>query len=204
MALISIGLERLRQKPPETSAKMRQQLQALMDQSLEISKEIHRMSYDLHPSWLFHVGLVSAVRGLCDELRPRHGLIVEFIHEDVPSNLPQDVSLCLYRIVQECLSNVIKHSGAQQARVTLQGSDHEIRLRVSDSGRGFDIASANAHKGLGLISMQERLRLVGGRVSINSNPSHGTQIDARVPLRESGSMQEGVSRHERTQVVRAD
>jgi signal transduction histidine kinase len=153
---------------------------------------------------LFHVGLVAAIRGLCDELRPRHGLIAEFTHQDMPATLPQDVSLCLYRVVQECLSNVIKHSGAKEARVILDGSEHEIRLRVSDSGRGFDIGSANTHKGLGLISMQERLRLVGGRVSIDSQPSQGTRIDARVPLRETEPSEQGISGNNKRRAVRAE
>jgi PAS domain S-box-containing protein len=203
MALVSVSLERLRQNPPDTPARMRQQLQAIMDQTVDISKEIHRMSYDLHPSWLVHVGLVAAVRGLCEELLPRQGLRVEFTHEGVPTPLPQDVSLCLYRIVQECLSNVVKHSGAKEARVQLTGIENEIRLRVSDSGRGFDIDSRNTHHGLGLISMRERLRLVGGNISIESRPSEGTQICARVALHRE-DLHEGLPEEKKTQAVRAE
>lgn len=201
MALVSVWLERLRQNPPETNAELRKHLQEIMDQTLQISKEIHRMSYDLHPSWLRHVGLVPAVKALCEELRPRHGLIVEFTDQDVPASLPQDVSLCLYRIVQECMSNIIKHSGVTEAQVILRGSENEIRLRISDPGRGFDIESTRTRKGLGLISMRERLRLVGGEVSINSRPSQGAQIDARVPLQRADTIVEDPSGAEQRQTV---
>jgi signal transduction histidine kinase len=128
------------------------------------------MSYDLHPSKLVHLGLVTTVKGLCEELAQRHGLEIEFTHEDVPADLPQEVSLCLYRITQECLNNVIRHSGARRAKVTVSGNEQEIRLVVSDSGIGFDPESPILKKGIGLVGMRERLRLVGGRISIDWVP----------------------------------
>jgi signal transduction histidine kinase len=201
MALVSVELEQFKQNPPETNAKLRKQIDGIMTQTVEISREIHRMSYDLHPSKLVHLGLVAAVNSMCDELSTRHGLKIEFSHEDLPATIPQDISLCLYRIVQECLNNVIRHSGAKKARIKLRGTGKEIRLRVSDSGSGFEIKSPRINKGLGLLSMRERLRLIGGTISIESRPSHGTRIDATVPLERTGQESEELSTNEKAQTA---
>ena len=182
MALISIELEQLGQNPPATNGNLRGQLRGILRQAADVSRDIHRISYDLHPSKLTHLGLVAAVTGLCDDAMSSHQLKIEFLHEGVPSDLPRDVSLCLYRIVQECLNNVIKHSGAEDAKVELRRTENEVRLSLSDSGIGFDVESARSKGGLGLISMRERLRLVGGDVAIHSQPSQGTQINVSVPL----------------------
>jgi len=181
MAMISIDLDQLCQTTQDV--KLQLQLQGIVRQAREVSTEIHRISYDLHPSKLAQLGLVAAVKSLCGDLRKTHELVIEFLHEGIPLSLPVEISLCLYRIVQECLHNIIKHSGAEAARVELIGTDNEVRLRVSDSGIGFDIGSQTLKKGLGLISMRERLRLVGGTVSIDSRPSKGTQVYAKVPFR---------------------
>jgi PAS domain S-box-containing protein len=184
MALVSIELEQLGQKP-DTPGALRRQLRGLLSEITETTKEIHRMSRDLHPSKLVHLGLVPTLKSLFEELRQRHGLRIKFTNENLP-DISQDVSLCLYRIVQECLNNVIKHSGAEACAVELRHGVNEIRLRVSDAGVGFDIESPSIKKGLGLISMRERLRLVGGSISIDSKPSLGTRIDARVPFGREG------------------
>lgn len=185
MALVSIELEQLGQKP-DTPDELRRQLKGLLSEISETSTEIHRMSRDLHPSKLVHLGLVPTLKSLFEELHQRHGLRIKFKGGNLPSNISQDVSLCLYRTVQECLNNVIKHSGAEACAVELRQGVNEIRLRVSDSGAGFDIESPSIQKGLGLISMRERLRLVGGSISIDSKPSLGTKIDARVPFGREG------------------
>ena len=193
MALISVELDQLKQKPPATPAKLRKQIQEIMSQTAEISREIHRMSYDLHPSKLVHLGLVAAVSSMCEELSKRHELKIEFSHDELPATIPQDISLCLYRIVQECLNNVIRHSGAKKALIEMRGTGEEIRLRVSDSGSGFEINSPSIKKGLGLLSMRERLRLIGGTITIKSRPSHGTRIDATVPLERTGQEIDGLA-----------
>lgn len=196
MALVSVELEQLGQNAPHTPDQLRKQLQEIRKQTTEISREIHRMSYDLHPSKLVHLGLVAAVKSLCDELRASHGLKTKLIAEAVPSNLSQDVSLCLYRIVQECLNNVVRHSGVKEARLELRGTGDEVRIHVSDSGVGFDIESPRIKRGLGLLSMRERLRLVGGKILIESSPSRGTQIDARVSLKRASLEHEGLASKE--------
>ena len=184
MALISIELEQLGQWLQDIGGEFRGHLHAILKQAADVSRVIYQISHDLHPSKLTQLGLVAAVKGLCHDLEGSHALRIEFVDEGVPADLPQDISLCLYRIVQECLNNVIKHSGAEEAEVELLGTGKEVRLSISDSGTGFDIESPRIRKGLGLVSMRERLRLVGGSISIDSKLSMGTQIHARVPLRE--------------------
>jgi signal transduction histidine kinase len=185
MALVSVELEQIIQGSPGAPETLERQLIAVLRQINEASKEIHRMSYDLHPSKLVHLGLVAALKWLCDELHQHHRVKIDFIHQ-VQYDLPQDISLCLYRTVQECLNNVIKHSGAQSARIQLVATDGEIALSVSDSGIGFDIESRQLKVGLGLMGMRERIRLVGGKITIDSRPSHGTQVIATVPLARIG------------------
>jgi PAS domain S-box-containing protein len=191
MALVSIELDELQQNPPDTTEKLRARLKDVMTQITDTSREIHRMSYDLHPSKLVQLGLVAALKSLCHELHQRHGLIIEFTESNVPAELPRDISLCIYRIVQECLSNIIRHSGAKESHVELVGTGNELRLRVNDSGIGFDSESPGAKQGLGLVSMRERLRLVGGDISVDSRSSSGTQINASVPMAMGNDVRRG-------------
>src|SRR5262249_3510453 len=182
IALVSVELDQLMQSLYEADEKVLKNLQVIINETRQISRDIHRMSYDLHPSKLVHLGLVAALKSLCEELGHSRGLNIEFTHDSVPKDLSQEVSLCFYRIAQECLNNVIRHSRASEARVELLGTPSEIQLVVSDLGVGFDVESPKTRKGLGLISMRERLRLVGGSIIIHSRASHGTQVNARVPL----------------------
>ena len=131
---------------------------------------------------LDNLGLVAAVRDYCREVSRKQDLRIEFVHHDVGAQIPKDVSLCLFRIVQEALRNVVKHSGAWEAKVELSGHGNGIDLCISDPGAGFNPKSAQAKGGLGLISMRERLRLIGGHLTLESEPSHGTRILVRVPL----------------------
>jgi signal transduction histidine kinase len=156
----------------------------------ELSSSVHDLSHQLHPSKLEQLGLMAAVGGLCRELKQHHGLEVTFTHFAVPEGTPAATALCLYRIVQEALRNVIKHSGTHHAAVEFTGMPDGIRLRVSDEGAGFDLASAHGNGGLGLVSMRERLHLVGGEIAIDSRPAGGTRIDVRVPA-PAGSRAEG-------------
>ena len=153
----------------------------MWERAQEISSEIHRVAYQLHPSKLDHLGLVAAVKSHCLELAAHHEIKIAFKEKGCSGLIPKDVTLCLFRIVQESFRNVIKHSGAREASVVLVGTPHVIHLSVSDTGRGFDIDSPQSRSGLGLISMRERLRLVSGVISIHST-SRGTTIEVSVPL----------------------
>ena len=182
MALLQIGLGQFEQDTTGFSSEARQQLHDIAELCREVSTSIHNLSHQIHPFKLDILGLVASLAGSCKEFSNQHNLQVQFVHDDIPRQIPKEVTLCLFRIVQEALRNVVKHSGAAEAKVELSGHGDRIDLCVSDSGVGFDPASAKGEVGLGLISMQERLRLVGGRLSVESEPSHGTRIRVRIPL----------------------
>ena len=148
----------------------------------EISAVVQSLSHELHASRLEYLGLVSGMKGFCKEFGDKHKVKVAFDSEGVPPGVPPEVSLCLFRVMQEGLHNALKHSGVRFFEVKLHGSPTEIHLTVSDSGKGFEPELAKDIQGLGLISMQERVRLVKGTISITSRPQCGTKIDVRVPL----------------------
>jgi signal transduction histidine kinase len=152
----------------------------LWQKTVEISSEVHALSHRLHPSKLEALGLLKTVRGYCRELS-QHGLRVAFTDEGVPDSIPPDVALSVFRVVQESLQNVVKHSGAADARVTMAGRDGRLRLTVEDDGRGFDTTVTNHGAGLGLVSMRERLHLVGGELTIESACGRGTKVAFDVP-----------------------
>jgi signal transduction histidine kinase len=182
MALISISLAQFEHGMPDISSPARQQMRKIAEVVTEVSSEIHNLSHQLHPSKLDTLGLVASLEGLCRESSQQHNLGVQFVYHDIPGQIPKDVNLCLFRIVQEALRNVVKHSGAAEARVELYGHGDRIDLCISDSGAGFSTESAKGDAGLGLISMHERVRLVRGHLSVESEPSRGTRIRVRVPL----------------------
>jgi hypothetical protein len=122
------------------------------------------------------------LRGLANEFAHQHNLHVQFVDRDIRGPIPKGVSLCLFRIAQEALRNVVKHSRATEARVELSGQGDQVELCISDSGAGFLLEAAKLETGLGFISMRERLRLVGGRLWVKAKPSHGTRLRVRVPL----------------------
>jgi PAS domain S-box-containing protein len=170
-----------RMSVPQSPEQINQCLRDLSDKLKEISRAMNSTAHQLHSSHLEVLGLVSAARGLCDEFSRQYGIETTFAHEAVPASLPSEVSLCLFRIVQEALQNVAKHSGALSCEVRLQGSREGIYLAIKDSGIGFDTGRLRLKPGLGFVSMRERLRLVGGEMRIDSSPSQGTEISVRVP-----------------------
>ncbi|HEX5271566.1 MAG TPA: PAS domain-containing sensor histidine kinase [Gemmataceae bacterium] len=180
LALLAVELDLLARRPPDEEARLVVKAHDLSAQVKELSSLVHDLSHNLHPAKLEQLGLVACVRGLCKE-QAAHGLQVEFIHQPIPP-LPGDTVLCLYRIAQEALRNVVKHSGARQARVELGGSDGEVSLRIADDGAGFAHDDGDGRGGLGLVSMRERLRLVGGSITIDSRPAAGTRIMVHVPM----------------------
>lgn len=182
LALLGIGLGRLWKKRPESEDDTRAMIQELWDRTKELSSDVHRLSHQLHSSKLEHVGLGPALSGLCDELSEKCGIHIEFAEIGLSSQLRKDAALSLFRVAQEALSNVMKYSGASSALVELNTNETETRLRVVDGGLGFDPAQKKADTGIGLVSMRERLRLVGGALSVRSAPMAGTEIVAAIPL----------------------
>jgi signal transduction histidine kinase len=181
MALLSVELEQVSQRLPSSQGPLRLSINKVWERAQEISSEIHRVAYQLHPSKLDHLGLVAAVKSHCLELAGLHEIKIAFKEKGCHGLIPKDVTLCLFRIVQESFRNVIKHSGAREASVVLVGTPDVIQLSISDNGRGFDVDCLESRNGLGLISMRERLRLVGGVISIHST-SRGTKVKVSVPI----------------------
>jgi signal transduction histidine kinase len=144
--------------------------------------DIQALSHGLHPPKLKLLGLEAAAAGFCEELSNRHGITIDVHFENIPHALPPEVSLCLYRVLQEALQNVVKHSVSGHAHVSLNGQINTINLTVKDSGAGFNPHEAMRGPGLGLTSMKERLKGVGGQLSIHSQRGCGTMIHAVAPL----------------------
>jgi signal transduction histidine kinase len=157
----------------------------MLKRAKEMSADLRSLSHQLHSSKLEFVGLSLAVSGLCKEISAKYEIDVHFNDSGIPTDIPKDVALCLFRVTQEALGNVVKHSAAKSARVELGSNETGVSLRIVDAGRGFDKRSANAGAGIGLVGMTERLRLVAGRLSIRSEVMRGTEILAEVPLSSS-------------------
>ena len=148
---------------------------------MEITDDVHRLSHRLHSSTLDYLGLIPALQKLVSEFSERHAISIEFMHDSLPTPLPADVALCLFRVTEEALANVAKHSHAPSARVSLSGAADGIHLAVVDTGTGFDPAQLKKGAGLGLVSMEERLRVLHGTVRVDSSPSGGTSVDVWIP-----------------------
>jgi PAS domain S-box-containing protein len=157
-------------------------LRAMQDQLVMLSEDVHDLSRQLHPSILDDLGLVEALRSECASFSRREGIAVAYCPEEVPITLPKDVALCVYRVVQEALRNLAKHAAVSEAWVSLSAEGPELLLRVRDEGVGFDPAAVRSEPGLGLSSMEERVRLVGAKLDVTSAPGQGTTVALRVPL----------------------
>jgi signal transduction histidine kinase len=157
----------------------------LQTQASKIASDLQSLSHELHPSRIEVVGAVTGMRIFCREFADQHRFDVHFETSEGLRPVPSNVSLSLFRILQEALHNTVKHSGVQQCRVRLWEAYGWIHLVVSDQGRGFDLASTKENRGIGLITMQERVSLVDGDLRIESKPGSGTTIHARVPIVET-------------------
>jgi signal transduction histidine kinase len=182
ITLLAIELDQLQQNSPGLSPELRSRMDNLRMQTSEISSDIQAMSHALHSSKLEYLGVVAAMRSFCREFREKQKVEIDFVSRDLPTPLPLEISLSLFRVLQEALHNAAKHSGVAHFEVRLWGESGEIHLEVRDFGVGFDTGTAMKGPGLGLTSMQERIRLVHGEFSINSQPT-GTTVRARVPLK---------------------
>jgi PAS domain S-box-containing protein len=185
LALLSLELEQLGLKVPKNRKDLSVSVQTLWTRAQEISTEIHRLSHQLHPAKLDHLGLATSIKSLCEEISAHHQIEIDFSLSGFPAAVSPEVSLCVYRVAQESLHNITKHSGARTAQVALRKTAKAIHLRVLDTGCGFDTRSPGNQEGLGLVSMKERLRLAGGTITIRSRSMIGTQIDVQVPLEAS-------------------
>jgi PAS domain S-box-containing protein len=185
LSVVAMELDRQAHNLEAPADELRWSMAEVYKQISELSSDIHSMSHRLHSLKLDSLGLAAAAKSFCGELAQRQHVEVQFTSERVPRKLPEAISLCLFRVLQEALQNAVKHSGAKQFRVSLVGSMTEIQLTICDEGRGFDVKQVWTGSGLGLTSMKERLKLVGGELSFDTQLQRGTTVLARVPLRPS-------------------
>ena len=182
LALLGLELNQLREKHNDLPSEVRDRMAELQQMTGDLCTGVYDLSHELHFSTLDLLGLPKGISSWCKAFGERHKIEIDFKNGDVPK-LPQEISLCLFRVLQEAVHNAAKHSGVKRIEVELAEKLGEIHLIVSDSGRGFDIKAAKQSGGLGLTSMQERVRLVGGTIVINSQSRVGTTIQVCVPFK---------------------
>jgi two-component system, chemotaxis family, CheB/CheR fusion protein len=180
LAMLEVDADRLAQQLP-SSLEVGSAVQSLRDRVAEVSNDIRRVAYQLHPSILEHLGLGVALRSYCSEFSEREGIKVKFSVQARLASVPESIALCLYRVTQEALRNVAKHASAKSADVALEAKGNRLHLSIRDNGSGFDPATSQKG-GIGLLSMKERVRLVDGEFILKASRGHGTRIDVRVPL----------------------
>jgi PAS domain S-box-containing protein len=181
LALLGIDLAKL-EKYIGAPEKAQPLLRTMQEQLVELSEDVHALSRQLHPSILDDLGLVQALRSECASFSRREGIVVVYRPEELLMTLPKEVALCVYRVAQEALRNIAKHAAVDEAWVSLLAAGSELVLRVHDEGVGFDPAAVRAEPGLGLSSMEERVRLVQAQLAVTSAPGRGTTVEVRVPL----------------------
>ena len=177
LALLSMALEQMKGLLPDASGgDAAGGLNALQTQTADIITAVQALSHELHPPRLLHLGVVAAMRGFCEEFSGQTSAEIDFRYENVPDRVPPDVSLCLFRVLQEALHNAVRHSRVRDFDVHLRGARDAVELTVRDEGVGFDVDAANRGLGLGLTSMKERLKLVCGELVIESQATRGTTV----------------------------
>ena len=182
IALLAVHLDQWEKDIPPSTPGIHEHIQEVSRNLSEISQGIRALSHHLHSSNLDYLGLATAASGLCKEVAEKHNVQIDLSQTGIPRKVPKEISLCLFRVLQESLQNAVKHSGVKQFRVELRGTPNEIQLVVSDCGAGFSLSKAESGSGLGLISMRERMNLVDGEFLVRSEPHCGTTIYASAPL----------------------
>jgi PAS domain S-box-containing protein len=182
LAALSIALNMLERElsgPPEA---VREKLTVLQERTAALIDDVRQLSRQLHPAGIEHVGVASGLRSLCNDFSRKEDIAIQLVTPDSPEQVSFDVALCLYRVTEESLRNIQRHSGAKSARVTLAAKKDGLRLSISDDGVGFDIDKAQPAQGVGLLSMEERVRLLNGSFRIKSHLRTGTELEVFVPL----------------------
>lgn len=182
LALLALDLENLAEESGNSSVEVGRRLRQVWNGIAEIGGDLHSLSHRLHSSTLDSLGLVAGVKAFCAEFAEQQEIQVDFADENIPSDVSGGVALCLFRIVQEGLRNIKRHSGAERAEVRLEGLAGRLHLSIADRGRGFDMNNRLPREGIGIRSMEERLRSLGGQLVVTSQPMQGTRINAWVPL----------------------
>ena len=186
LALLVNDMGGLENALPDSIADARSRIHEIGQRASEICGDIQNISHQLHSSKLEYLGIVASAKIFCKEFSEHEKLEIDFHSIDIPSSVPDNISLCLFRVLQEALHNAAKHSGASHLEVHMLGGSGEIQLTIRDRGVGFDPEEIKKKKGLGLISIRERVGLVGGTFSIRSKPQSGTEISVRIPVPVNG------------------
>jgi signal transduction histidine kinase len=181
LAMLSLKIEKVSKGWGRGQLSVADQLEQIWQQCSNLTGDVQALSHELHPSILDNLGLATAVKSFCREVAEQNGVVVEFAGRNIPDSVPREVSLSLFRVVQEAVRNAIKYSGEKHFEVRLQGASGYLELEVNDEGGGFDAATTNGG-GLGLVSMAERIHQVNGTFTVDSQPNAGTRIRARVPV----------------------
>ena len=180
ITLLVIEIDQL--KADSLNTNLRRRIDALLNEALEMLTDVKTLAHELYSPRLEYLSIAGIMGSFCRDFGRKNRVEIEFTSAALPGVVPKDVSLCLFRVLQEALHNGVQHSGMGQFHVHLNGTSGEIHLTVSDCGAGFDLETAKTSRGLGLNRMQERLKLVSGGLTVNSQPKRGTTIHARVPL----------------------
>ena len=182
LAVLAVEIAEFQQAPPASGEERDLRLTGLGQQIDEISSGLQSISRQLHSPQLEYLGIVPAIKSFCRDFAKRQAMEIDFAHDEIPNPLPIEISLCLFRVLQEALHNAAKHSKVRRFEVRLSFSGNQLHLTVSDHGAGFDAKMAMHNLGLGLISMRERVRLVHGTILIQSRPMAGTSVEVHVPF----------------------
>ncbi len=156
---------------------------AIRERLVSLADDVHALSRQLHPSIIDDLGLTEALRSECASFSRREGIHVGFVADNVPTNLPKEIALCFYRVAQESLRNIAKHAAVREATIKLVSTGTGLTLTVTDQGIGFSAGNGRTQLGIGLASMEERVHLIGGKLTINSAPDQGTTVVVQVPLK---------------------
>lgn len=182
IATLGVAISRLKRKLPDADSQVTAELNQLAQNTQDLTTQLRQLSHSLHPEILEHVGLVTALKSHVAEFGHEEGIEVRFQANVHTEPVPLDVADSIYRVAFEALRNVSRHSGAQSAKISLAEAEGYLTLEVSDSGQGFDVERTKRGSGIGLISSEERVRLLQGIFEIRSTPDAGTVLTARIPL----------------------
>ena len=188
LAALSIGLGMVRRQLAEDPASAEAALKDLQDRAVDVGEQIRRFSHELHPGVLQRAGLIAALKSQCAEFSEQHGLAVDLRTDVERDDISPTIAVCLYRVAQEAFHNIAKHAAARRVDVALNRTDSGVALAVIDDGRGFDPESLERQNGLGLVSLDERVRLLGGTLTVDSHPDRGTTVRVQLP---AGDMPHG-------------
>jgi signal transduction histidine kinase len=182
LTLLALGIEQLETDIPNPAVSVPSRMDAIRNQAVKALNDVKSLAHELYSPRLEYLGIASVMSSYCKEFGERKRVEIDFRSDGLPSAIPPEISLCLFRVLQEALHNAVRHSGVRQVDARLRATSDEIQLTISDRGAGFDIENPKTSQGLGLNHMRERLKLVKGSLSIDSQPKLGTTIRARVPL----------------------